>query len=73
MSAPITPTIVTPPTPPTRASAAATAEQMTALIGLVAAADPAIVALPVGKTWNDVKRLSAVKHPSGAGTVDLIF
>lgn len=50
-----------------------TAEQLQALISLLASSDPAVVQLPEGKTFADVQRFSVAVLPNGEGSVRVLF
>jgi hypothetical protein len=49
------------------------AEQLQALISLLAYSDPAVVQLPEGKTFADVQRFSVTVLPNGEGSVMVLF
>jgi len=69
----ITPTIVALPEPPVTARAQITAAQVTALITLIASADPAIITLPDGLQFTQVKRFNLNVLPNGNGAVNIVF
>jgi hypothetical protein len=48
--------------------------QVNALISLIATADPAIIELPSGKGYTDIKNFSLNIHPSGSrGMISVMF
>jgi hypothetical protein len=49
------------------------AEQLQALISLLSSSDPAVVQLPEGKTFADVKRFVVNVLPNGQGAVRVLF
>jgi hypothetical protein len=65
--------IPAPPTPPVMARSQISAEQLGALINLIAAADPAIIVLPSGKQFSDVKGFNVAVLPNGNGMVNVRF
>jgi len=65
--------IPAPPAPPTMARSQINAEQLQALISLIANANPALVVLPNGKTFADVKGFNVRVLPNGSGMVNVVF
>lgn len=62
-----------PPVIPDRARTQITAEQLQALITLLASANPALIVLPEGKQFTDVKRFTVQVLPNGKGAVNVVF
>ena len=65
--------IPAPPVIPDRARTQITAEQLQALITLLASATPALIVLPEGKQFADVKRFNVQVLPNGKGAVNVMF
>jgi hypothetical protein len=65
--------IPAPPVMPDRARTQITAEQLQALIALLASANPALIVLPEGKQFIDVKRFNVQVLPNGKGSVTVVF
>lgn len=65
--------IPAPPTPPVMARSQINAEQLQALISLIASANPALVVLPDNKTFADVKGFNVRVLPNGNGMVNVTF
>lgn len=63
--------IPAPPTPPTIARSQITTEQLQDLITLIATSN--IIALPDGKTWNEVKGFDVTVLPNGRSIVNTRF
>ena len=61
------------PTPRPFATKRISAEQLQALISLLASSDPAIVQLQEGKSFADVQRFSVAVLPNGEGSVRVLF
>lgn len=64
---------LTPVTQPLQARTNVTAEQVSALITVIASADPAVIALPEGKQYSDVSRFMLIVQPDGNGMLDVVF
>jgi len=62
-----------PPVIPDRARTQIDATQLQALISLLASADPALIVLPEGKQFTDVKRFNVQVLPNGKGVVSVTF
>lgn len=65
--------IPTPPTPATMARSQINAEQLQALISLIASANPALIVLPENKTFADIKGFNVRVLPNGSGMVNVTF
>jgi hypothetical protein len=48
-------------------------EQLQALISLLVSSDPAVVQLPEGKTFADVRRFAVIVPPTGEPVVRVFF
>ena len=64
---------LTPITQPLQARTNVTAEQVSALIAVIASANPAVIALPEGKEYSDVSRFMLIVQPDGKGMLDVVF
>lgn len=53
---------LTPVDQPVQARAQLTPEQVQSLISVIASVDPAVIALPEGKTFADVRTFHLVRH-----------
>ena len=62
-----------PPTPPVMARSQINELQVQALISLIATADPAIIILPEGKQFTDIKGFNVRVLPNGRGAVNIVF
>jgi hypothetical protein len=65
--------IPAPPTPPVIARSEIDNEQLQTLISIFANANPALVILPEGKTFLEVKGFNVRVNDDGSGVVTAIF
>ena len=65
------PITIAPTNVPITTNVKLTAEQVTALITLLASANPPIINLPAGKTFADILRLCVTAFPRGDGTLEV--
>lgn len=62
-----------PPALPVMARSQINEQQVQALITLIASADPALLILPEGKQFSDVKGFNVRILPNGKGMVNVVF
>jgi hypothetical protein len=62
-----------PVAPPVMATSQITTEQVQALIQLIASADPAVIILPEGKQFADIKAFQVIVLPNEKGVVHIRF
>ena len=62
-----------PPAPPEMARSQINEAQVQALIALIASADPALIVLPEGKAFSDIKGFNVTVLPNGKGVVNVRF